>query len=106
LQFCSPLQKTISKTLTPTLGTIFACTQPIFSIHCSSTAKLQKQKQKINQIIENQGFEAFAVFFAVALQWLCSFLTASENHDITKHHPAPPLDPPLARKLNNALHFF
>jgi hypothetical protein len=58
------------------LGTIFACQNLIFSIHCSITAKLQKQKQKINQIVEFQGFEVFAVFFAVALQWLCRNLPA------------------------------
>jgi hypothetical protein len=48
--------------------------QPVFSIHISITAKLQNKKQKINQIIDFQGFEVFAVFFAVALQRLCGFV--------------------------------
>jgi len=78
---------------------------PFFLYIAVALQKLQKQKQKINQIIGVVRFAVFAASFAVPLQWLCSFLTASENHDITKHHPAPPLDPPLARKLNNALHF-
>jgi hypothetical protein len=71
LQFCSALQKGSYQAPTDPLGTIFAipvAKNPIFSIHCSITAKLQNKKSKINQTVEFQGFGAFAVFFAVALQ--------------------------------------
>jgi hypothetical protein len=45
--------------------------------------KLQNKNKKINKNIERVALEAFAVFFAVPLQWLCSFLPNSKNCVIT-----------------------
>jgi hypothetical protein len=62
-----------------------------FSIYIFITAKLQKQKSKINQIIDRVAFESFAVFFAVALQLLCSFMHFCKkicyNKALPKPHP-------------------
>jgi len=62
-------------------------TRPFFLYISLSLQKLQKQKQKINQIIERVRFEAFGVVFGVALEWLWSFLTIAKNCVITKPHP-------------------
>jgi len=75
LQFCSVLQKTIPKPAPP-LGTIFAGKILVFSIHFYSLQQLQNKKQKTKKNIGRVGFEGFAVFFAVALQCLCSFMPA------------------------------
>mgnify|MGYP005618790529 CR=1 FL=1 len=48
---------------------------PFFLYISLSLQKLQNKKQKTNQTVDRVGFGSFAVFFAVALQWLCSFLT-------------------------------
>ncbi len=69
------------------VGTIFAGQNLVFSIYFSFTAKLQKQKQKTKQIIDRVALESFAVSFAVALQWLCSFMHFTIKYVITKHRP-------------------
>jgi len=62
-------------------GTVFACRSLVFSIHIYTTEKLQKTKKETLQTIDTLRFETFAVSFAVALQWLCSFMTfLSETH--------------------------
>jgi hypothetical protein len=61
----------------------------IFSILFASLQKLQNKKQKINQIVDRVAFESFAVFFAVPLQFLCSFMQSFKKSVITKHHPYP-----------------
>ena len=76
------------------LARFLHATRPFFSIHFLSLQKLQKQKQKINQIIERVRFEAFGVVFGVALEWLWSFLTIAKNCTIIKPYQAPTLAPP------------
>jgi len=49
--------------------------------------KLQKQKSKINQIIDRVGFEGFGVVFGVALEWLWSFLHFCKKSTILNPHP-------------------
>jgi hypothetical protein len=96
MKFFAVLQST-AKTYTqarrpaPPVGTIFAGKMPVFSIHISITAKLQKQKTKTNQTIDRVGFGSFAVFFAVALQWLCSFLHFCKKSTILNPLPTPHL---------------
>ncbi len=76
------------------LGTIFAGKNFVFSIHFFFTAKLQNWKLKTRKSIERVALESFAASFAVALQFLCSFLHFLKNYVITKH---PPTTPPLAQ---------
>jgi len=105
-------------------------TRPFFLYISLSLQKLQNKKQKTKKIIERVALGSFAVFFAVALQWLCSFLTIAKNCIIIKPHQAPTLAPPhhqtveiqalhdtnqtletqalseVPSKLNNVLRFF
>jgi hypothetical protein len=63
----------------------------LFFLYISlSLQKLQKQKSKINQIIERVALEGFGVFFGVALEWFWSFFHSCKKQVITKHRPAPP----------------
>jgi len=62
---------------------------PFFLYISLSLQKLQKQKSKINQIIDRVGFEGFGVVFGVALEWLWSLLHFCKKHAITKHRPSP-----------------
>jgi len=78
--------KTCPKTHPYPLGTIFARNPPDNSIHSFTTAKLQKQKtKKINQTIERVAFEGFAVFFAVALQFLDNLKNKRYNQAPAPH---------------------
>jgi hypothetical protein len=56
------------------IGTIFALQKLNNSIHFLFTAKLQNKKQKTNETVDRVAFGSFAVFFAVLLQCLCSFM--------------------------------
>jgi len=85
--------KTYPKTHHTLLARFLHTTRPFFLYISLSLQKLQKQKQKINQIIERVRFEAFGVVFGVALEWLWSFLTNSKKCIIIKPHQAPTLDP-------------
>jgi len=101
LEFWSALQKHIPKpdpypTDRPVsqLARFLHATSPFFLYISLSLQKLQKQKQKINQIIERVRFEAFGVVFGVALEWLWSFLPLVKNYVITKPRQASALAPP------------
>jgi len=92
LEFWSLLQNPPKNPPHP-LARFLHVTRPFFSIHFLSLQKLQKQKQKINQIVERVRFEAFGVVFGVALEWLWSFLTIVKNCTIIKPYQAPPPRP-------------
>ena len=132
MEFWSKLQKPAPNPPThPTpLARFLHARSPAFLYISLSLQKLQKQKQKINQIIERVALEGFGVVFGVALEWLWSFLTNSKKCIIIKPHQAPTLDPfhhqtveiqalhdtnqtietqalsEVPSKLNNALRFF
>ncbi len=95
IKFFAVLQSTAKNIAHQTahpLGTIFAGKSLVFSIHIFITAKLQKQKTKSKENIDTVALDSFAVFFAVALQLLCSFLHFSQKYAITKpRHPPYPL---------------
>ncbi len=98
MKFFAVLQSSAKNDLSkPTypLGTIFACQNLVFSIYFVFTAKLQKQKTKNKENIERVGLGSFAVFFAVALQLLCSFLHICQKSTIlsTTHRPIPCIAP-------------
>jgi hypothetical protein len=64
------------------VGTIFARKETAIIYIYLSLQKLQKQKQKTNQIIDRVGFEGFSVVFGVSLEWLFSFSHFCKKSDI------------------------
>jgi hypothetical protein len=96
LKFFSVFQSS-EKTTTPTppLGTIFAGTTFVFSIHFCLTEKPKNEKRKINQTIERVALACFSVFFSVPFRFLFGFMHTCKKQVITKHRPDLPTTPPL-----------